>query len=132
MQPCDIFVDTTGIAYAYPLVKVMFPTKIFSYTHYPTVSEDMVATVAEGRKQFNNEATGGPKQMIKLVYYRILIGLYKICGRFADQVAANSSWTHGHCKSLWHPGEALQTLYPPCGIDEFKVIHPDGGFINGQ
>lgn len=54
LQPCDIFVDTTGMAFTYPLVKVFFGCKIFSYTHYPTVSEDMIKTVADGRKQFNN------------------------------------------------------------------------------
>jgi len=50
LQPCDIFVDTYGVAFAYPLIKALFPTKIYSYTHYPTVQEDMLKTVAEGRK----------------------------------------------------------------------------------
>lgn len=112
------------------MIKALFPTKIYSYTHYPTVQEDMLKTVAEGRKQFNNAATSGVRQQVKLVYYRGLIQFYKICGRFADQIAANSTWTRDHCKSLWNPGAALRTIYPPCGIDEFKKIAFDGGLVS--
>jgi alpha-1,2-mannosyltransferase len=46
--PVDVFVDTHGIGFAYPIVKLMFGPKIYSYTHYPTVSEDMVKTVTSG------------------------------------------------------------------------------------
>lgn len=45
LMPCDIFVDTTGAAFAYPIVRLLFPAKIYSYTHYPTVSYDMLETV---------------------------------------------------------------------------------------
>lgn len=40
--PCDLFIDTMGVGAAYPLVKIIFGTKILSYTHYPTISSDMV------------------------------------------------------------------------------------------
>ena len=46
--PCDVFIDTMGIGYAYPLVKLFFNPKIFSYTHYPLVSYDMMKDVING------------------------------------------------------------------------------------
>jgi len=33
-----------------------------------------------------------------------LIRFYKLCGMFADEVAANSSWTRGHMDDLWNKG----------------------------
>lgn len=35
--PCDIFIDTMGVGYAYPYVKLFFGPKIIAYTHYPLV-----------------------------------------------------------------------------------------------
>lgn len=59
------------------------------------------------------------QRKIKLVYYRILIYFYQFCGYFADQVAANSSWTRGHMDDLWNKGADILTLYPPCDTSEF-------------
>jgi alpha-1,2-mannosyltransferase len=41
--PCDLIIDTIGVGFAYPLVKHVFGLKIVSYTHYPTISSDMLA-----------------------------------------------------------------------------------------
>jgi hypothetical protein len=46
--PCNIFIDTMGIGYAYPFVKLFFGVKIYSYTHYPLVSYDMMKDVING------------------------------------------------------------------------------------
>lgn len=43
--PCDVFIDTIGVGFAYPLVKILFGCKIVSYTHYPTISSDMLKQV---------------------------------------------------------------------------------------
>ena len=40
--PCDVFIDTVGVGFAYPLVKLLFGVKVASYTHYPTISQDML------------------------------------------------------------------------------------------
>jgi hypothetical protein len=32
-----------GVGFGYPFVKLLFGIKIYSYTHYPIVSLDMVA-----------------------------------------------------------------------------------------
>ena len=52
LAPADVFIDTLGVGFAYPLVKLVFGVPVFSYTHYPTVSTDMVANIASN--QFNN------------------------------------------------------------------------------
>jgi len=43
--PCDVFVDTIGVGAAYPLVSFVFGIRVLSYTHYPTISSDMVDQV---------------------------------------------------------------------------------------
>ena len=83
-----------GVGFGYPFVKVLFGVKIYSYTHYPIVSLDRVDNNTKGSKA-------------KQIYYHILIMFYKLCGLFANQVAANSSWTKGHMDSLWNKGENL-------------------------
>mmetsp|Transcript_22444 Transcript_22444/g.34720 ORF Transcript_22444/g.34720 Transcript_22444/m.34720 type:complete len:129 (+) Transcript_22444:548-934(+) len=110
-----------GVGFGYPFVKVLFGPKIYSYTHYPIVSNDMLKVVETGAAQFNNKgniAKNPVMRQVKMVYYRILILFYKVCGMAADQVAANSSWTRGHMDALW--GGKIQTIYPPCDTSEFE------------
>ena len=38
LQPCDIFVDTMGVGFAYPIINLMYGISIYSYTHYPIVN----------------------------------------------------------------------------------------------
>jgi len=56
-MPCDIFIDTMGVGFAYPIVKILFPVYLYSYTHYPIVSSDMIETVNKGEEQYNNNST---------------------------------------------------------------------------
>jgi len=51
--PCDVFIDTIGVACAYPLVKLLLNCKVVSYTHYPMISTDMLKQIGQGA-QFNN------------------------------------------------------------------------------
>jgi len=100
-----------GVGFGYPFVKLLFGIKIYSYTHYPIVSLDMVK---------NNTGEGvSIKKTVKQTYYHILIMFYKLCGYFANEVAANSSWTKGHMDSLWNKGEHMELIYPPCDTSEF-------------
>ena len=89
-----------GVGYAYPFVKLFFGTKIYSYTHYPLVSYDMMRDVIQGVAQFNNSkeiAGSWLMSNLKKVYYVILTYLYSFCGWVSvDQVATNSSWTNNH------------------------------------
>ncbi|MBM6387430.1 MAG: hypothetical protein JSY10_26180 [Paenibacillus sp.] len=50
------FVDTMGYAFTYPLVHYFTQVKIVTYTHYPTISSDMVNRVYERRAAHNNDA----------------------------------------------------------------------------
>jgi len=51
--PCDVFIDTVGVGSAFPMIKVLFGVKLLSYTHYPTVSSDMLKQT--DTKSFNNK-----------------------------------------------------------------------------
>ena len=100
MVPCDVFVDTIGVGFAYPLVRTLFGCKILSYTHYPTISSDMLKQV--NTNQFNNKHANNPVlRLVKGIYYRLLMCLYSVCGRFTDAVATNSTWTDRHIRALW-------------------------------
>ena len=100
LKPCDVFIDTIGVGFAYPLVKTLFGCKVVSYTHYPTISSDMIKQI--DTNQFNNQVAGNPiLKMGKRIYYWGLMLAYGQCGRFADQIATNSSWTDKHIRSLW-------------------------------
>ena len=118
-MPCDVFVDTMGVGFAYPWIAWVFGLPIYSYTHYPLVSSDMLKDVESEEEQFNNKAKGSQKDL-KVYYYKALILLYRFCGKYADQVAANSSWTRGHMNELWGKSkEKIETIYPPCDTSEF-------------
>ena len=56
---------------------------------------------------------------MKLVYYWFIYYFYKFCGKYADEVAANSSWTRGHMDELWNKGDNIKTIYPPCDTSDF-------------
>lgn len=103
--PCDIFIDTMGVGYAYPFVKLFFGVKVYSYTHYPLVSYDMMRDVVSGKAQFNNSQEIAKSKLmseVKKVYYVFLTYLYSICGRLGtDQIATNSTWTNNHILELW-------------------------------
>jgi alpha-1,2-mannosyltransferase len=120
MSPCDVFVDTMGVGFSYPLVWLFYGVKIYSYTHYPFISRDMIMTVANGKAQYNNlNADTNFKRAIKLVYYWSIYYFYKFCGKFADEVAANSTWTREHMDELWNKKHKIQTIYPPCDTSDF-------------
>lgn len=42
MQIADIYIDTMGYAFTYPLFKYMAGCLVGSYTHYPIISTDMI------------------------------------------------------------------------------------------
>ncbi|KAI8379157.1 uncharacterized protein BYT42DRAFT_567764 [Radiomyces spectabilis] len=111
----DIFFDTMGYGFTYPLVRAFTDCKIAAYVHYPTISSDMLQRVYERREQYNNSrqlslstiwSTG------KLVYYHIFAKMYGFCGSFAETVMVNSTWTKGHIDRLWHT--TANIVYPPC------------------
>ena len=49
------YFDTSGYAFTYPLAR-MFGCKVICYTHYPTISLDMIYRVHERYSMYNNDA----------------------------------------------------------------------------
>ena len=51
----SLFIDTAGHAFTYPVAR-LFGCQVACYTHYPTVSDDMVARVKNRQSLYNNSA----------------------------------------------------------------------------
>lgn len=49
------YFDTSGYAFTYPVAR-MFGCKVICYTHYPTISLDMLSRVRERSSMYNNDA----------------------------------------------------------------------------
>ena len=100
----DIYCDTMGAAFIYPLAKVLFGCVVVTYTHYPIISSDMLQRVREQRPAHNNDSIISSSVSIsaaKLAYYQVFAYAYTIVGSFADKVIVNSSWTENHISQLW-------------------------------
>lgn len=50
------YFDTSGYAFTYPIAR-LFGCKVICYTHYPTISTDMLSRVREQSSMYNNDAT---------------------------------------------------------------------------
>lgn len=106
--PPDIFIDTMGVGFAYPFVKIFCSsTKLISYTHYPFIQTDMLSLARTKFKKY---------------YYKAMIFLYKVIGFFPDLVFANSSWTYDHLRYLWGNLDKIHILFPPCNTSEYSRI----------
>mmetsp|Transcript_66659 Transcript_66659/g.124448 ORF Transcript_66659/g.124448 Transcript_66659/m.124448 type:complete len:509 (-) Transcript_66659:64-1590(-) len=113
----DVILDTMGYAFTYPIFSIFGACTVGSYTHYPTISTDMLARVrSRDTGVCNNEAVARSslRSTLKLIYYKIFAALYSMMGRFADVVLVNSSWTLGHIKDLWKIPDRTWLVYPPC------------------
>ena len=122
-----IFFDTTGCAFTYLVAKIVFGCKVISYTHYPTISTDMLSMVWERRRAtYNNQAYIANSRITtiaKLVYYTLFAVLYGTTGSLCDLVLVNSTWTYNHISSLWWLAALLQRIhivFPPCRISDVQ------------
>jgi alpha-1,2-mannosyltransferase len=122
-QP-DVFFDSMGFAFAFPVFRWMVGSQVCCYVHYPTISTDMLDAVAEQRPQAVHNA-GSVRQSAwrtraKLIYYRMFARLYRFMGARADVVMTNSSWTNAHIRSLWQCEPRV--VYPPCDTSELSRL----------
>ncbi|KAJ2852310.1 asparagine-linked glycosylation protein [Coemansia brasiliensis] len=124
----DIFIDTVGYAFTYPLVNLLSSNiPIVAYTHYPTISSDMQTMVSSRESGFNNDpriAASPTLTNLKSIYYRVLAHAYAFSGSFADMVMTNSSWTYGHIVKLFDLPRMTSVVYPPCdtaALTEFSM-----------
>ncbi|OZJ03077.1 hypothetical protein BZG36_04609 [Bifiguratus adelaidae] len=119
----NLFFDTMGYAFTYPLVYLLCGCKIAAYVHYPTISSDMLAKVQDGTPRFTTDTTERRSwlwRFAKLGYYHIFAAIYGYCGRFADVVMANSTWTKGHVDQIW--GTEATIVYPSCDTDHLNTL----------
>ncbi len=79
-------VDTSGWAFIYPLLRLA-GVHVACYTHYPTISTDMLNRVQTRQAGFNNSSsiTGSTwKSVAKLVYYYLFAAVYGAVGGCAN------------------------------------------------
>ncbi|KAH6586689.1 hypothetical protein BASA50_009948 [Batrachochytrium salamandrivorans] len=112
----DVFVDTIGFAFIYPIAK-FFGAKVIPYVHYPTISSDMIQKVQDRESNFNNSndiSNSVVLSNLKLAYYQAFSVLYGYVGSYADAVMVNSSWTLGHINKIWNIPLRTAIVFPPC------------------
>ncbi|GMK57824.1 hypothetical protein CspeluHIS016_0406580 [Cutaneotrichosporon spelunceum] len=144
----DIFIDSMGYAFTLPFARLVAGRDIAigSYTHYPTVSSDMVKRVRERVAGVENGGASGSavRTWAKLVYYRMFTSLYSVAVLFSQHTMTNSSWTQAHIKSLLNDGRrsllaqlllmddasrnagdtarVCEVVFPPCDTTELSKL----------
>ena len=124
--PASLFIDSTGFAFTYPVARLAFGSHVHCYTHYPTISSDMLAVVFARRPAHNNSAAVSRSAVLaraKWLYYRAFSLAYSLAGRAAHLVFVNSTWTRGHIDAMWSlPAGRVHTVYPPCDTKTLQQI----------
>ena len=121
--PPDVLVDTTGLAFCYPLARAAGVGAVAAYVHYPTITSEMVGVVASRTAAHNNSAAvaRSPLRTAAKLGYRALAALY-FAGRRAAVVTANGSWTAAHLRELWAGGAAVRVVFPPCDTASLRAL----------
>ncbi|KAL5160825.1 GDP-Man:Man(3)GlcNAc(2)-PP-Dol alpha-1,2-mannosyltransferase [Glycine soja] len=125
------YFDTSGYAFTYPLAR-LFGCKVICYTHYPTISSDMLARVRQRSFMYNNDALITKSVWLsrcKIVYYTVFSCLYGFVGSCAHLAMVNSSWTKSHIENLWRFPDRIKRVYPPCdtsGLQSVSSMFPPG------
>jgi alpha-1,2-mannosyltransferase len=113
--PTEVYLDTMGYAFTYPIAYLLVASRVGCFVHYPTISEDMLNKVIEKRPDYNNNeriATSKTISTLKFYYYYIFSVVYGLVGRCSSCTIVNSTWTKNHIDGLWKTNAAL--VFPPC------------------
>ncbi|KAF3942874.1 hypothetical protein CMV_030511 [Castanea mollissima] len=89
------YFDTSGYAFTYPLAW-MFGCKVICYSHYPTISIDMISRVRDRYSMYNNDA---------LIAQSIWL-----------------SWCKSHIEKRWRIPHRTKRVYPPCDTSGLQVL----------
>ncbi|XP_054156104.1 GDP-Man:Man(3)GlcNAc(2)-PP-Dol alpha-1,2-mannosyltransferase-like [Oppia nitens] len=119
----NIFIDSMGYSFTFPVFKYLGGSRVVAYVHYPTISTDMLELVAQTRTSYNNRSFISNSPVLtkaKLMYYKLFAYLYGLMGRMAEIVMVNSSWTKGHVEHIWQ--REARTVYPPCNTSDLKQL----------
>ncbi|KAL6541623.1 asparagine-linked glycosylation protein [Orobanche gracilis] len=103
------YIDTSGYAFTYPVGRI-FGCKVICYTHYPTISLDMLSRVHARSSMYNNDALIAKSWM------------YGIVGSHAHLAMVNSTWTQSHIQKLWGTPDRIKRVYPPCDTSGLQVL----------
>ncbi|MES1914584.1 MAG: hypothetical protein MHM6MM_006637, partial [Cercozoa sp. M6MM] len=118
LMDMDLVLDTTGLPGAYPVL-ALFGVRVATYTHYPTLSSDMLQRVRQQRRGRVVSVS-----LLKLVYYRLFALLYRVCGACVEHCMVNSAWTRDHMRHMWSLGDsALTVLFPPVDAQELAQFN---------
>jgi alpha-1,2-mannosyltransferase len=122
-DPPHILVDTTGLHFCLPLLRLAGVPRLACYVHYPLVSSDMLGAVASRKTAHNNRGVFARFALgatLKLAYYHLLVLLYRASGRCSDATMANGSWTGAHLRALW--GVEPSIVFPPCDTKQLQAL----------
>ncbi|KZS15184.1 GDP-Man:Man(3)GlcNAc(2)-PP-Dol alpha-1,2-mannosyltransferase [Daphnia magna] len=124
----DVFIDTMGYSFTFPLFHLLGGCTVACYVHYPTISTDMLGQVANRTAAFNNNTFISRNPILsqaKIIYYKLFAYMYGISGRYAQTIMVNSSWTEDHINQIWNVPLRTHKVYPPCDVKEFLEIPVD-------
>ncbi|XP_036670678.3 GDP-Man:Man(3)GlcNAc(2)-PP-Dol alpha-1,2-mannosyltransferase [Drosophila suzukii] len=127
--PPDIFIDTMGYAFTFPLFRYLAQSKVGCYVHYPVISTDMLKRVQQRQMSHNNKKYVARNPFLtwtKLAYYRLFSRMYKWVGCCAETIMVNSSWTENHILQLWDVPFKTHRVYPPCEVTHLKNLQHTG------
>ncbi|KAM3204898.1 GDP-Man:Man(3)GlcNAc(2)-PP-Dol alpha-1,2-mannosyltransferase [Capsicum annuum] len=118
------YFDTSGYAFTYPVART-FGCKVICYTHYPTISLDMLSRVRGCSSMYNNDSLIAKSAILsrfKVFYYALFSWLYSIVGSCSHLAMVNSSWTQSHIEKLWGIPARIRRVYPPCDTSVLQVL----------
>lgn len=118
------YFDTSGYAFTYPVAR-LFGCKVICYTHYPTISLDMISRVRDRSSMYNNDASiarSGWLSWCKIIYYTLFSWMYGFVGSCAHLAMVNSSWTQSHIEKFWRIPSRIKRVYPPCDTSGLQVL----------
>ncbi|SCV00970.1 LAME_0G13168g1_1 [Lachancea meyersii CBS 8951] len=107
----DMWCETMGYPFSYPIVKWIARIPVITYTHYPIISSDMLdklALMPGFRKSL--------RLRLKYLYWKSFMMLYRSTGRYVDIANTNSTWTQNHIKKIWLNCDE-RIIYPPCSTE---------------
>lgn len=113
--PPDVWCDTMGYPFGYPVVYYLTRIPIVTYTHYPVISTDMLNKL---------KLSQGPilTKNLKLLYWNLFMMWYRHVGSFVTTAVTNSTWTNNHIKKIWNNTNP-RIIYPPCSTEKLVLKH---------
>lgn len=111
--PPDVWCDTMGYPFGYPVVHYLTKIPIITYTHYPVISTDMLNKLKLSR---------GSKliKTFKYCYWSLFMKWYQHVGTFVTTAVTNSTWTNNHIKNIWS-ATTPRAIYPPCSTEKLVI-----------